>query len=130
MTYWIWKNGLGTINMIENNTEVGVVIVDVRDLSDNGENDVAKVKDKIQLIGNLICSGYAVVVRCQAGISRSNTIACAVMVWVNPEMYWDEAWKKVEKACPRARLNQDFYQTVKKALIELSSDRYMKDRLI
>ena len=130
MVYWIWKE-LGTINMLENNTEEGTIIVDVRDLKDSGENDVAAVAEKIQLVGNLLCSGYKVVVRCQAGISRSNTIACAVMMWINTEMYWDVAWKKVEKSCPRARLNMDFYDTVKKALIHLAKGYgKIEDRLI
>ena len=105
--------------MLEGNTPAGWIIVDVRDLRDDGKNSIEAVADKIQLVGNLLASGYRVVVRCQAGMSRSNAIACAAMVWINPEMYWDEAWKKIEKACPRARLNYEFYDTVKEALIKL-----------
>lgn len=118
MVYWIW-NELGTCNMLESNTPSGVIIIDVRDLKDGADNSVEAIADKIQLVGNLLASGYKIVVRCQAGMSRSNTIACAAMVWINPRMYWDEAWKKVEKACPRARLNLKFYSTVKVALIKL-----------
>lgn len=116
--YKIW-DCLATCSMIESNTPAGWIVVDVRDLSDDGENSIEDVANKIQLIGNLLCSGFKVVVRCQAGISRSNTIACAAMVWINGEMYWDYAWKKIEKACPRARLNLEFYDTVKQALIKL-----------
>lgn len=119
MVYWIWTNGLGTINMVENNTEVGVIIVDVRDLSDDGKNGIDAVADKISLVANLVASGYKVVVRCQAGMSRSNTIACAAMLMINTEMNWTEAWKKIEKACPRARLNMDLMDISKKALEEL-----------
>jgi protein-tyrosine phosphatase len=121
--------------MIENNTPAGWIIVDVRDLSDDGKNTIEAVADKIQLIGNLLASGYKIVVRCQAGMSRSNTIACAAMVWINPNMYWDEAWKKIEKVCPRARLNLKFYSNVKIALIKLCNGyggckNNIKERLI
>lgn len=113
------SHNLATCNMLEGNTPAGWIIIDVRDLSDDGENSIEAVADKIQLVGNLLASGYKICIRCQAGMSRSNTIACAIMIWINPNMYWDDAWKKIEKACPRARLNLDFYDTTKNALIEL-----------
>jgi len=134
MVYWIW-NELGTCNMLESNTPAGVIIIDVRDLEDGGKNSIDEVADKIQLVGNLLASGYKVVVRCQAGMSRSNTIACAAMVWINGDMYWDYAWNKVKTACPRAMLNLEFYDTVKQALLRLNNGyncngKTMKERLI
>lgn len=131
MTYWIWDE-LGTISMLENNTEEGVVIVDVRDLLDGSGNTVDKVAEKIMLVGNLLCSGQRVIVRCRAGMSRSNTIACAAMMWISTDYTWDAAWAKVKKACPRAGLNMDFFETVKEALIKLNGNfgaNKMCDRL-
>lgn len=128
-------NELATCNMIEGNTPEGWIIVDVRDLQDGGKNSVDAVADKIQLVGNLLANGYKVCVRCQAGMSRSNTIACAVMVWINGEIYWNNAWNTVKSACPRAMLNLEFYSTVKQALIRLNSGynkngKTIRERLI
>ena len=53
---------LATCSFIESATPEGWIIVDIRDLNDNGNNTVEAVKDKIQLVGNLMCSGYKVVV--------------------------------------------------------------------
>src|SRR3989304_2422953 len=117
--YQILPN-LATCSCFESNTPEGWIIVDVRDLGDNGTNFVKDVKDKIRLIGNLMCSGYKVVVRCDAGMSRSNTIACAAMIWCGVYQYWDDTWKIIQQVCPRAMLNLDFFDTIKKALIELN----------
>ena len=110
---------LATCNMIEGNTPEGWIIVDVRDLKDSGGNSIEEVANKIQLVGNLIASGFKVCIRCQAGMSRSNAIACAALVWINSKWYWDDTWKRIEKKCPRARLNLQFYDTVKRALIKI-----------
>lgn len=116
-------NNLATCSFFESCTPAGWIIVDVRDLRDNSNNSIEFVLDKIQLIGNLLCGGYKVVVRCQAGISRSNAIACAAMTWIAVETYWDDNWKLVEKACPRARLNLEFLDVVREALIKLGVER-------
>ena len=122
MTNWIWKE-LGTISLLESDTENGVIIVDVRDLRDGKGNDVEKIKKKIQLIANLLSIGEKVTVRCVGGISRSNTIACAVMVYMLDRYSWEEPWatqwNKVRKKVPRAQENLDFIKEVKEALKEL-----------
>lgn len=120
--YKIWGN-LATCNMLESYTPEGWVIFDVRDLQDNGENSVEAVKKKIILIANLLGCGEKIVVRCMAGMSRSNTIACASMMVVNINHTWEHYWHIIEKACPRARQNLDFVDTVKKALEELGVER-------
>jgi protein-tyrosine phosphatase len=110
---------LATCSILESNTPEGWVIVDVRDLIDGAGNSVEEVAKKISLVGNLMCAGFKVVVRCNAGMSRSNTIACAVMLWCQIYEFWDDAWKAVQETCPRAMLSQGFYNTVKKALLTL-----------
>ena len=120
--YKIWEN-LATCSLLESLTPEGWIVVDVRDLKDGKDNSVEAVKIKIAMIGNLMCSGQKVVVRCLAGMSRSNTIACASMMLFDITHTWDHFWHIVEKACPRARQNLDFVDTVKKALEEMGVER-------
>jgi protein-tyrosine phosphatase len=120
--YKIWEN-LATCNLLESLTPEGWIVVDVRDLKDGKDNSVEAVKIKIAMIGNLMSSGQKICVRCLAGMSRSNTIACASMMVVNIDHTWDHFWHIVEKACPRARQNLDFVDTVKKALEEMGVER-------
>ena len=117
------RPNLATCSYFESATPQGWVIVDVRDLNDNEENTVDEVLNKIQLVGNLLCSGYKVVVRCQAGISRSNTIACAALLWTSPDRNWTQCWNEVKKHCPRAMLNPYFFDVVKKALRKLCVEK-------
>ena len=109
-------NNLATCSVFESYTDEGWVIVDVRDLHDGGENSFEEILKKLELVTNLMCSGYKVVVRCQAGISRSNTIACASMLVCRIYTNWNEAWTHVQECCPRARINMDLYDTIKKVL--------------
>lgn len=111
---------LGTCSIFESCTPEGWVIVDIRDLKDGTGNFIEDVAKKIELISNLMCSGYKVVVRCQAGMSRSNTIACAALMWCRVFDNWHDAWTHVQKCCPRAALNMDLFDTVKKALIYIN----------
>jgi len=120
--YKIWEN-LATCSLLESLTPEGWIVVDVRDLKDGKDNSVEAIKIKIAMIGNLMCSGQKVVVRCLAGMSRSNTIACASMMLFDITHTWDHFWHIVEKACPRARQNLDFVDTVKKALEEMGVER-------
>jgi len=120
--YKIWEN-LATCSLLESLTPEGWIVVDVRDLKDGKDNSVEAIKINIAMIGNLMCSGQKEVVRCLAGMSRSNTIACASMMLFDITHTWDHYWHLVEKACPRARQNLDFVDTVKKALEEMGVER-------
>jgi protein-tyrosine phosphatase len=119
MVYWIWENKLGTCGLMESFTEEGVIIVDVRDLADSGEASIEAIKDKIVVIANLLSSGHKVCIRCVAGQSRSNSIACAVMTAMIQSRDWNYMWEKVREKCPRAFANLEFQDVVKKALVEL-----------
>jgi len=120
--YEIWKN-LATCNIIESCTPEGWIIVDVRDLNDSKDNSVEDIKMKIAIIANLMASGQKIVVRCWAGMQRSNAMACAAMMFCSTDHTWDHYWHIVEKKCPRARQNLEFVDVVKKALEELGVDR-------
>lgn len=121
MTNWIWHE-LGTIALLESMTEEGVIIVDVRDLSDV-ETDVDKVKQKILIVANLLCMNYRIAVRCVGGINRSNGIALAVMCYMVPKgdlwETWEYHFKKLKKKVLRAHITPQLQRTIKKALESL-----------
>ena len=109
---------LATCSIFESYTPEGWIIVDVRDLIDDAGNSVDEVGKKIELVANLLCSGHKVVVRCQAGMSRSNTIACAALLWCRVFPTWNETWNLIKEKCPRAMLSMGFYDTVKEASLK------------
>ena len=109
---------LATCSIFESCTPEGWIIVDVRDLIDGAGNSVDEVGKKIELVANLLCSGHKVVVRCQAGMSRSNTIACAALLWCRVFPTWNDAWNLIKEKCPRAMLCMDFYDTVREASLK------------
>jgi protein-tyrosine phosphatase len=109
--------------MLESYTPEGTIIVDVRDLNDSAENTIEVVKRKIILIANLLGCGERVIIRCMAGMSRSNTLACAALILFSLEHGWDHYWNEIQEKCPRARQNLEFVDVVKKALLELGVDR-------
>lgn len=109
MTYWIWET-LGTCSMFEL-TEEGAIIVDVRDLSDV-EKNIDRIKDRINLIAGLIVNGRRVVVRCVAGINRSNVFACGAMCLIQPikqdlDGTWNYHMEIVKGKVGRAQPNQN-----------------------
>ena len=121
MTNWI-TDYLGTCD-IATLTPEGVVVVDVRDLSDF-EKDVEKVKYKILLVTRLIVMGAKVCVRCACGINRSNTIALSAMCYLyNKSKYldtdWDRHYNFIKEKIPVMQLVPELVVTAKKALKEL-----------
>jgi len=112
VTYWIWEN-LGTCSITEY-TDEGVIIIDVRDLKD-GYEDPRKIKHKLLTIGGLLGMGHRVVVRCVAGMSRSNAIAIATIVLMT-NWEWDEAEAEVKRKVPRCTICMDFADSVKQAI--------------
>lgn len=119
MTYWI-NPQLGVISLYESMTEEGVIIVDVRDLSDV-EKDVEKIKREIRLIANLLCAGERVAVRCVAGINRSCGIALGVMCYMGSPIddTWEHHYKTLRSRVGRCMITQQFERVVKRAVKEL-----------
>jgi len=131
MPFWIGEN-LGTCSMFEL-TERGVIIVDVRDLSDY-ETDIDKVREKMELIAGLTINGRRVMVRCVAGINRSNVLACAALCLLIPKqkdlnMTWNHHWEVVRRKVPRAQPTQELIDTVKKALWQTGNFKYWKGKI-
>ena len=123
MTYWIWDN-LGVISLFESMTEEGVIIIDVRDLSDV-EKNVAKVQRKINIVTSLLCMGERVAVRCIAGMNRSCGIALGVMCYVLPNINddvnatWEHYYKELKQKVGRCMITPQLERTIKKALKQL-----------
>lgn len=122
MTYWIYEK-LGIISLFESMTEEGVIIVDVRDLSDV-EKSVEKVMNKINIISSLLCMGERVAVRCIAGMNRSCGITLGVMCYMGAKgadvnETWDHHYKNLKSKVGRAMINPQFERVVKAALHKL-----------
>ena len=121
MTYWI-NEKLGVISLFESMTEEGVVIVDVRNISDV-ESDVIKVVNRINVITSLICIGERIAVRCFAGINRSCAIALGVMCYMDTKgdinETWDFHYKILKSKVGRAMITPELERTVKAALKRL-----------
>jgi len=99
--------------------EEGTVTVDIRNISDIDER-VDVLKDRICFIGGLMANSRSVVIRCIAGINRSNVLACGVMCLLKPLDDLEETWHKHQKTVctnvPRANFNPILVDTVKEAL--------------
>lgn len=118
---WV-TDKLMVIAITESWTPEGVIIVDVRDLSDV-ETDTEKIKRKIIIIANLICAGHKVAVRCNAGMNRSCTVAITALCYMNPAVDLDELWNTyydlVKEKIPRMLSMIELQDTCRKALKEL-----------
>jgi len=54
-----------------------------------------------------------VILQCQAGLSRSNAIAVAILA-SGTQMDWEDALELVKKKCPIAQINQELLDQLKK----------------
>lgn len=110
--------------------ESGWQVVDVwRDIEDN-EIYTKPIKDKILEALFLLNKGQRVCVRCAAGMNRSNSIATAVLVYLDKkdnrsiEKVWNKHKKVVMKKVDRAWMNPDLGYTCQEAILELKSGKY------
>ncbi len=113
MTYWIEEGILGTCSLTEI-TPKGVIILDVRDLKD-GWNDPILIRIKVNTVFKCINTGHPVIIRCQAGIGRSNAIAISTLCKLNGKS-WDENEKLVKEKVRRTQICSDLRKCCKKAV--------------
>ncbi len=78
MIKWITEH-LGTAAYSEELKNESFAIVDVRDLVDKSGNSTTEINDKINLALNLLGQNKCVVICCDYGMSRSNSIAVGVL---------------------------------------------------
>lgn len=99
-------------------SEPGVIILDVRDLNDYG-NDPLKIVPKIMLGDYIIRqSSERLVVRCFKGINRSNAIAASIISY-QKNISLEDALSMVRIMVARANPNPQLLKAVEAALILL-----------
>lgn len=110
--------------------DTGWQVVDVwRDIEDD-EAYTKPIKDKIVEALFLLNKGQRVCVRCAAGMNRSNSIAVAILVYLDKndnrsiEKVWRKYQKVVMKKVDRAWMNPDLGYTCQEAILELKSGKY------
>lgn len=117
MTFWITPR-LGTVAEGEF-YEPGVVIINVSDLVD-GRNAMLPIAKKIEIAHEVLekYPDLRVVIQCHGGVSRSNTIAAAVLArWKGVEL--DSAMNEVHQKVPRTQYNYDLVDSVKLAITSI-----------
>lgn len=103
MTTWI-TDQLGTAAFGAEDIPADAHVVDVRDLVDKGGNAPALVLDKIEEASTALDTGTRVVICCDYGISRSNSIAIGVLARLE-EVSVDEAARRFIAATGEQRMN-------------------------
>ena len=132
---WILFN-LGTCSLDETldaikHYHVGCILVDVRDIAD-GKNKPEEYKRLVRHLKSILMlrkMGYRVIIRCHAGISRSNGIAIGVLMIQN-NMIYEDARKIIEKFVPQANPQPDFMDDIKKAVKELKDYVPLEERIL
>jgi len=113
MMYWILEGKLGTCALCEETPE-GAIIVDVRDLEDNW-NEPEEIRKKVKIILKAINMGQPVIIRCMAGISRSNALAVTTLCRMNGKN-WNENEMIVRQLVKRFQINMSLRDACKKAV--------------
>ncbi|MFX1537419.1 MAG: NAD-dependent epimerase/dehydratase family protein [Promethearchaeota archaeon] len=92
----------------------GVSLLDVRDLIDRKGNDLAIVRNKIQVGADILRSGRKLVVCCDKGISRSAAVSIGILSLLGKS--FDNSLKLVEGKIKDQSLNLDLLDDIKKCI--------------
>jgi UDP-glucuronate decarboxylase len=92
-------------------------IVDVRHLVDKGGNSSAAIRESVEAGAAALKSGRTVVVACDFGVSRSNSIAAGIL-GVNEGRGFDDCVAQVLAATGESEIKLDMVQSVREALSE------------
>lgn len=110
------------------NIPLGWRTVDVwKNISDN-EIFIKPVKDKIKEVLSLLSKGQKVCIRCACGMNRSNTLAVAVLTYLDRnsgliKVKWLRYRNLVISKVDRAWLNPDLEYTCQQAVKELKDSK-------
>lgn len=119
MVRWILYN-LGTCS-IEETTEAhklyfaGVALIDIRDIADGKNETIEQILKHLRTIRYLLKEGYRVVIRCRAGISRSNTLVIGILHLVY-NLSYEDSEDLVKTKVPETNLNLDLMNDMKRAI--------------
>ena len=117
--YWITEN-LGTASIREEDNDADEVVF-VTDLND-GWNPPELIYLRAKQILVPVYQKKKVIIKCVAGISRSNGMATLILAFLK-NISWDDAYTITRKKVPIAQVNPCFRECCVKAL------RLMKERL-
>ncbi|NWU92812.1 DUS12 phosphatase, partial [Upupa epops] len=111
----------------------GLRAMHVRALDEPGADLLSRLDDCAAFIGTMRAAGGAVLVRCQAGVSRSVAVVTAYLMKTEG-LGWEEAYAAVKAAKPDAEINPGFQRQLKlyEALgcaVDTSSALYKRYRL-
>ena len=122
--YWITRTlGTASENEVIRKEEVDEVIY-VTDLND-GWNSPEFIYLKVKQILIPIFQKKRVVLKCKAGISRSNAIATLILAFLG-NTSWDDAYTVVRELVPIAQVNPDLRDSCVEAL-KLLNERLVKN---
>ena len=113
MTVWITPR-LGTC-AYDQRPETGFYLVDVRHLVDKGGNASVAIRKCIEAGVAALKSGQVVLVACDFGVSRSNSIAAGILS-VAEGCSFDEAIARVLGATGEAEIKLDMIESVRSSL--------------
>jgi nucleoside-diphosphate-sugar epimerase len=111
---WITEN-LGTASWEETRDQTDFVVVDVRDMVDKAGNTTELVTQKIREALYHIDAGHKVVIACDYGISRSNSVAVGVLAKAF-ELSFSEAARRVMTITGEKALRVEVLARVREAL--------------
>ncbi len=118
---WLTDN-IGTAaynDVYDNNLYKGSIILDVRDLVDKSGNDNSYIQVKVKECLRLLESGSKVIICCDYGMSRSNSIAIGVISkWLN--IGFGEATNLVKNKVDESGIKIEMLNTVYYALNEVA----------
>ena len=122
--FWITRK-LATTDLLQE-TEPGVIILDVRDLND-GPNNPYLIVPKIIMGDYIIREGNRLAVRCHGGVSRSNAVAAGIISYQLGLPFEDSIVEIVRKAVPRMLIDPAMYDSTKNATLFLKNNLGYKD---
>ncbi|PDT58079.1 hypothetical protein CO678_30265 [Bradyrhizobium diazoefficiens] len=112
MIRWIIPEKLGTAAYGEHTREEETVEVDARTLVDKHGNSPAALLEKINQGASGLSAGHKVVVVCDFGVSRSNTIAAGILArWKNLDI--DQAVAEVVSLTGESSIKLDMVETLR-----------------
>lgn len=114
IVYWILWN-LGTSGEDDHEDLSTYKIFDVRDLVDGFIDPYLIAGRLLMIIDEIKKNQSKIVVKCQAGISRSNALVMGILC-INNNMEWDDAHRIVKILVPRAAPNEGIINATKQAI--------------
>ncbi|MFN5169123.1 MAG: NAD-dependent epimerase/dehydratase family protein [Cyclobacteriaceae bacterium] len=130
MINWISnKVGTGAYNSVVGVPERDFDIIDVRDLVDKSGNSTKDIRATIQYSVQLLKNNKRIVICCDHGISRSNSIACGV-ISLYENTSFSQAVRKVLTKTNETQLKTEVLEVVYRAIKTGNAGKIQKSILV